>query len=220
MRTSPTTRPRRPASLLSRWAIGWFLWPTGATAGTNNPLPLFSLRRRIRVVLDDTNAIPNTTTTYSAALNTGANGTTPIPAGPPANLWSARYAEVSCLPDTKGNIYFNTPTNLVNPAPAGPLAPGQMMPVSLTPLGANGQGQADWAGDDIVLTDVISFNVRVMYQLPPNAQGQVLYTPDFQDVNTIAPTPGSTTPASTRSRSPRLEITLRVWDVKTASAHR
>ena len=79
-------------------------------------------------------------TTYSAALNTGANGTTPIPAGPPANLWSARYAEVSCLPDTKGNIYFNTPTNLCQPGPGRTPAPGQMMPVSLTPLGANGTG--------------------------------------------------------------------------------
>jgi hypothetical protein len=241
--------PNTTGLFMSQWAeVGYFLVPTGRTAGTNGPMPLYSLRRRLRVVLNDP--------TTQAALN----GTVPTVLPNGTNLLASRYAEVSCY-DNGGTIYFNTPKDLVSPAK-------QTMPsaTSLTPLGASPggglpvQGQATWAGDDLVLTDVISFNVRALASdtgttwasnfptsggfLPSN-QGQPSWLStnpgDFLDIAAANATPipappppgGNPPPQFNMPAAPNpvfntgapaqyairaLEITIRVWDVKTSLA--
>ncbi len=108
MRTPPG---QQSGLLISPWAeVGYFLVPTGLTAGTTSPVPTYSLRRRLRVVLNDAN--------LATGLNTGTDQTKVAVTRLPSNLWGPRYAEVSCLPDTTANssvLFFNTPSDLINP---------------------------------------------------------------------------------------------------------
>ncbi len=260
MRTGGLT-DQQSGFLISPWSeIGYFLVPTGRTAGTTTPMPTYSLRRRLRVVVND-QTLNGTGSSWPPAgvLNTGN-------ARIPASLWGTRYGEVSCLPDTTTNgtfLYFNNPADLSNapvataPAPALPQCPvnnvggcqvlvppllngaPQQQQQSLVPL-ATGQpvvqGRNDWAGDDIILTDVISFNVRVLAFFPNANNGQGQYANDFLDLTdpslVALPQPGfynTATPPLVLSdpnnpNSPlvpsftisALEITIRVWDVKTS----
>jgi prepilin-type N-terminal cleavage/methylation domain-containing protein len=246
------TNPNATGLFMSQWAeVGYFLVPTGRTAGTTNPqMPLYSLRRRLRVVLND------------APTQATLNGSVPTVLPNGQNLLASRYAEVSCY-DNGGSIYFNTPRDLVSPAK-------QTMPsatsFSFTPLGASPgpglpvQGQPTWAGDDLVLTDVISFNVRALAgdttgtyvsNFPgsggflPSNQGQPTWLAtnpgDFLDIAAANATPfpappppgGNPPPQFNMPAAPNpvyntgtppqyairaLEITIRVWDVKTSLA--
>jgi type II secretory pathway pseudopilin PulG len=182
-------RPSPPSpypTLISRWAeVGYFLVPTGDNA---NGTPLYSLRRRVRVI------IPDDPTVITGNLNT---------AQVPVALWGPRYAEVSCAPDgATGFLHFNNPADLTQ-------VNRQAMPQSLVPLAsANSLGQPDgdpsWFGDDLVMTDVISFNVRMLFGYP--------FGNDFVDV----PFGGTYNTALQQEFKVRaLEITMRVWDVKT-----
>ncbi len=91
------------------------------------------------------------------------------------------------------------------------------------------QGRNDWAGDDIILTDVISFNLRVLAFFPNANNGQGQYSNDFLDLTDPSlnlPVPGFYNSATPPPPPPNmtlpnctiaaLEITLRVWDVKTS----
>jgi prepilin-type N-terminal cleavage/methylation domain-containing protein len=193
----PVTNPPPPqvtmsGTLIGLWTeVGWFLAPeldtngqpiTTATTGNiqvGPPQPLFSLRRRVRVLVPDDPPQPvpapipgaPSVTQLTTILNNAPNRVPVLFPVPPLgnqiiNLWGARYAEVSCAPDTlggqPGSLYFNTPADLMNPA-------RQAMPLSLSPLGfgstvANptANGPQEWSGDDIVLSDVVSFNVRIL----------------------------------------------------------
>jgi type II secretory pathway pseudopilin PulG len=161
-------------TLISLWAeVGWFMTPeldaTGQpviSSATNGlaPMPLFTLRRRVRVV------VPDDPVAVTAAINSpAANGANRVP----AVLWGPRYAEVSCLPDQLGGLpntlYFNSPSDLLRPerqAMVQPFARSAQLPTgqppSLVPIATNAQGDPSWFGDDIVLADVISFNVRIL----------------------------------------------------------
>jgi len=318
--TPPYDLTQGSGTLISLWEeIGWFLTPefdsngnqlmTPNAAGVlNSGLPLFTLRRRKRVVTpDDPKQItPNIATLFLNNSNNPANRMPinfpwPNP-GTNVNLWGARYAEVSCAPDLASNLnpvtglpaylYFNSPSDLMNPG-------RQAMPRSFYPVGAvipNSSpamvaqqpgcgvgpyqfgaiipgsnpaaidGQADWFGDDIVLSDVISFNVRILVKdntglyavaVPSNAgmlgsnQGAQAWPatnlPDFMDVPaanaSYAPSPPASGPYSLPATFPllalggsatyntgnylwpqqlppysiqALEITIRIWDLKTA----
>jgi hypothetical protein len=188
--------PPNDSVLISREAeIGYFLVATGDTAAGTTPL--YSLRRRVRVVVPDSPPV-------SGSLNVGAGRV-------PATLWASRYAEVSCMPDYVGNqptfLHFNRFADLTNPDRQVMSQPRPRSltvvagrPQPLVQLGTGGQGDPTWFGDDLVLTDVISFNVRI---LRPGAA-------DFVDLNSVYNT--GVTPGT---RINALEITIRVWDVKT-----
>jgi prepilin-type N-terminal cleavage/methylation domain-containing protein len=279
-----TTLPMRKAGaadqqsglLISQWTeVSYFLVPTGLTAGTINPMPTYSLRRRLRVVVTDTG--------LQAALNNA-----PVAQRIPATLFGPRYAEVSCLPDTTNAaavLYFNTPKDLaqaplptnvaaspyllppcglattavrlgtpnpqpgcqslvppLSPLPQGtqqtPLPQPQQNQQALvafadpnTPATAQSQGRNDWRGDDIILTDVISFNIRVLALFRTGANAG-MYSSDFVDLTdpslnqpagqmgtivtgTNSPPGFYNTAANPNFTITALEITLRVWDTKT-----
>jgi prepilin-type N-terminal cleavage/methylation domain-containing protein len=226
---SPTA-PRGPPSnnvFLSQWAeVAYFLVANpGRFAGTTNapgsttPPQLYSLRRRVRVILDP-NAGANEKTA-NASLN-GANRipNVPVPSTPTAtDIYNARYAEMSCFPDTTNNLYFNSPTDLwasaANRMYNRPPLPPPLSPIGTPPLG--GSGQIDWAGDDLVMTDVISLNVRVLPQPASSSP-----TGDFLDIPTFLAIGGGTGTQYDASAAmtpiSAIEITIRVWDVKTSLA--
>ncbi len=236
-------------SLISLWAeVGWFLTPELDSNGNTlmtptltvngvpiSGLPLFTLRRRVRVVVPDDPAqitpVP-TPVPITPGLNFANLVAGRVPATP---LWGQRYAEVSCTPDGQtGFLYFNSTSDLTNPA-------RQAMPPSLSvPLGSPtiqnslGQmdGQASWFGDDIVLSDVISFNVRIL--AADSQTGNILLNPltgqpDFIDVptananyNPVPPNPIYNTGNFLWLVNPppfrilAVEISIRIWDLKTA----
>jgi prepilin-type N-terminal cleavage/methylation domain-containing protein len=201
---------------LSQWAeVAYFLVPTGKTAGTTippgatSPPPLYSLRRRVRVILDPS-AGTNEKTANSSLNGTARIPNTPVASTPASDIYNDRYAEMSCFPDTTGNLYFNSPTDLWSNAAnrmynISAVQAGAPNPSWNTTLGA-GQGQVSWAGDDLVITDVISFNVRVL----------LTGASDFSDVSGTYDSSTVTNGQLTPIRA--LEITIRVWDVKTSLA--
>jgi prepilin-type N-terminal cleavage/methylation domain-containing protein len=245
----PPYNSTQSGTLISQWAeVGWFLTPELDSAG--NPIltsgaggltqiPMFTLRRRFRVL------VPDDPTTLTSTLNSNANNfanrvqVTPIvpPAVNPINLWGARYCEVSCAPDVPGGqsgyIYFNTPSDLLN-------TQRQVMPQTLVPYGGTvtqfdntvmlpvaTEGLTGWVGDDIVLSDVISFNVRILgSNFSTNGTGAALSTTDFIDVptanalfnvNSASYNTGSFSSLSLPTYTINaLEITIRVWDLKTS----
>jgi len=242
-----TFNATQSGTLISLWAeVGWFLTPEfdsggqpllTSGAGGLAQVPLFTLRRRVRVVVPDD---PTTLTSTLNSLNNPGNRV-PVtvvvpPSTTPINLWGRRYAEVSCAPDNVNNLpqflWFNTPSDLTNTA-------RQAMPQSLIPFGGvipgsappATDGQPSWVGDDIVLSDVISFNVRI---LASNFNGGAALANDFLDVPTanaiFAPVPPNpvnpvynTGNFSLPSQPPQylinaLEITIRVWDLKTSKS--
>jgi type II secretory pathway pseudopilin PulG len=150
--------------------VAWFLQPqidpqTGVQdvavdqTGLLTPTPLYTLFRRQRLLVPDNTAIPG-----------------PVPA-----TQMSQFLETSCW-NNGGNIYFNGPIDTTVPArrfgmlrasPAGiPNVPGY--PTSMNPypnvgypsisqqLTALGQSNPALNGSDIQLTDVISFDVRIL----------------------------------------------------------
>jgi prepilin-type N-terminal cleavage/methylation domain-containing protein len=250
-------------TLVSLWAeVGWFLTPEPVQTSNANgltALPLYTLRRRHRVIVPD-----DPTQITASLLNSNANNSAnriPVLApqpNPTVNLWAARYAEVSCFPDPNSPpnvtyLYFNTPSDMLNAnRQVMPYLPWSRAPFfqSPWPLGATipglnvTDGQSDWTGDDIVISDVISFNVRILAKdfnsIITNVPNVVPLTnpqtgaPDFLDVSaanaTYAPVPPNpvnphyNTAFFNATSSPpsysiqALEITIRVWDAKTSLA--
>jgi type II secretory pathway pseudopilin PulG len=167
----------------SPWAeIAYYLRraPGSPTAGGT---PLYALYRRQRLILNPGDATQNTW------LNTG----TPGPRLPwdATNQFSA-FPEMSCLPDPPAaptNYYFNSLSDIANPtqrfgadgstaagAPGYAVAggdPSPTYPIFADPLpppappaapALGGLGPtAAQAGDDLILPDVISFDVKALY---------------------------------------------------------
>jgi type II secretory pathway pseudopilin PulG len=230
----PDGRFQQPSAtvLKSQWAeVIWFLGPNGATAGST---PLYSLYRRQRVVLPESESFA------------GRNGS--LLPGTLATLGNLAD-EVSCW-QRGTNIYFNTPNDLTVPQRRFGMNPNQNAGV---PLGATGAGFAPNApyaprsdGADLVLSDVLSFSVRVMVSsADPNTPWHLLS--DFPNNNSILSGAGASvfdTWTRMRDDSPdapvdysiwnssavpdrcvpamlqiyALEITIRVWDFKTERA--
>jgi hypothetical protein len=130
------------------------------------PLPLYTLYRRQRLAVlpvysssstDPANLVTGILkqlTTTAATLLNGATYTA--------------YAEISCVPDaTRGSIHFNSPTDLTVPEnrfggnafnTAAPLTPVYN---SLLTDATTNSWSSDVHGNDILLTDVLSFQIQV-----------------------------------------------------------
>ena len=185
----------------SQWAeVGYFLVATGRQAGSTagNQMPLYSLRRRTRAIVSDT-----TFSGPSGSLNTTSR--IPATSATTNDMFNARYAEMSCVPDSTGNLYFNSPADLATQATNRMYS---MQSGSLPTVLGTTQGQLAWAGDDLVITDVISFNVRVLYT--PSAT-----VTDFANLGASGTAVSYVADATTQTQVRALEITIRVWDVKT-----
>jgi prepilin-type N-terminal cleavage/methylation domain-containing protein len=235
-----------PDAYHSQWAeVAYFLRPTGSRAGAT---PLFALHRRQLLVALESRG--------------GTWGPTPVLVASAADL--ARYAEVSCKKVNPNpalysdRLYFPNPTDLtvpqrrfgMDPTRDGgwPVRPDGTYPVFGDP---SPPGQdASLRGADLLLTDVLSFDVRVL--LPGGADGDFidLFFPGIVSGNPLFTTPTGprvfdtwssvkddlydfsawndgdpeSPPAVQVKRIPlrvrilAVQISIRVWDVKTQQA--
>lgn len=129
---------------------------------TANGTPLYALHRRQRLAVPDNNLVGNVPATEAQY-----------------------YGEVSYSPSASGaSLYFNSPIDLTVPQHRFGGLPGGYLPISAS-------AQAGQAGSDVVLTDVISFNVRVLFDRLANFQ-------DFVDLHDIENQPGQMVPLPDR----------------------
>jgi prepilin-type N-terminal cleavage/methylation domain-containing protein len=199
---------RQSGIVNAQWVeVAYFLRPTGNSAGNT---PLFALYRRQCLVLGETDA---------DTVDTAPNQ---VPAA--GGNWSM-WPEMSCRPDpTNTFLQFNGPLRLVTPAnrclwnqyAAPPSPPPQVFtatPATYYPiLGENGE-PATRIGDDLLLTDVISFQVQVLRQWATARDFQ------FHDLSDAGPAGAGnvfdTAVAPIPYQILAVQITIRVWDVKT-----
>jgi prepilin-type N-terminal cleavage/methylation domain-containing protein len=228
---------RQPGLMNSSWAeVAWFLVPTGETAGGVGTTPIYSLYRRQRLLI-----APRRDTFYATAPipNPPGGGGMPWTA-------LGQYYGVACAPDPSQNLllWFNEFSVAEQPyvgravgrsmmyQPQNPLGTpstlqsvaqwvSQPYPVGLQtnngfPTGVNPENAA-LLGDDLVTTDVISFEIKVLR--PQDS--------DFRDLNDfftdgggnqVAPYGGvydtAFAPQGWLSLK-AIKVTIRVWDFKT-----
>lgn len=239
----------------SRWAeVAYFLRPAGATTGVQiragSNVPLYTLYRRQLVVIDPVGNLNNPTFTNSGLF------TIPVPG--PSGLGT--YYQLSCsFPadkvDASGNAtvppYFNSPQDLTMPPrrfamdltrPAGiPRLQTQYpylgesvyspSPIDQQTATLVQENSAQYGGD-VLLTDVISFEVKVLVagagnfqdlfepNIPANANPSFGSAKVFdtwssqQSYNTWA-TAGNQYSAPLQLNIQALKITVRIWDAKT-----
>jgi type II secretory pathway pseudopilin PulG len=241
----PGSRFQTGLTYKSQWyEVAYFLRPTGDNA---NGTPRYTLYRRQRLAVVD---------------NVALNWTSQIPAAQLTN-----YSEVSC--NVNGNnLYFNSPTDLTVPdrrfgmsvPPLGTSLGGLNAPIvdlnnnpvtgtgiypifgDTSPVGQNPALQ----GADILVTDVISFEVKVLtatgtdfvdvYGLGNSnnpafkATGPMVFDTwssvkdSFSDYSTWAtPNAGASIPLFQDATGKpliikALKITIRVWDLKTQTS--
>jgi type II secretory pathway pseudopilin PulG len=142
----------------SQWAeVAYFLRPSvnpQNLADTANGTPLYSLYRRQQL------AVPNNVV---------------IPPQPASS--ASEYLEVSCAPDPAkpGTLYFNTPLDLTVPVRRFGMGPNGLPSVPVPdyglgyPILSEQTADANLHDADLVLADVVSFDVRVL--LAPNGGG-------------------------------------------------
>jgi prepilin-type N-terminal cleavage/methylation domain-containing protein len=205
----------------SQWAeVAYFLRPNGTNAGTT---PLYTLYRRQLLLV---------TSAQATTLNTPATGV--------LNAQLGFYAGLSCKPGTTGPgggmLVFNSPNDLSykladNNLPRRRRALWNNWPLSMalqptavpqypiilenTRLENTRPWQDMIAGDDIVLNDVISFDVRILRQWSAPTPGQDF---DFVDVGGGVYDTCLTTqpdPAHGTYQLMAVQINIRVWDLKT-----
>jgi type II secretory pathway pseudopilin PulG len=127
-----------PGSYNYQWAeVAWFLQPqidpnTGVQDSTTGNVPLYSLYRRQLLAVPDNNLVP---------------------AQPYTNV--SEFLEVSTW-NNGGNIYFNSPMDLT--VPTRRLGSGGGVYPTLAQQGAS----ANLINADLQLTDVVSFDVRLI----------------------------------------------------------
>jgi prepilin-type N-terminal cleavage/methylation domain-containing protein len=221
-------RYQTPNTFSSQWMeVCYFLSPV-QSAATADGTQLYALYRQQRVVVGD-----------NSQLNWGANRVAWTPA-----LLGQYQPVLSCTPNPNntGNnntfLYFNSPADLTIPerrtAAAFVNAAGvYQVPATFTPLKKNGL----ISGDDLVLTDVISFDVKVWKSNNAAAADfGDLPTPFYYDTwshrhddmydysariaggNFLHPVPMAPSAAFTAVPAYRitaLQITLRIWDPRT-----
>jgi prepilin-type N-terminal cleavage/methylation domain-containing protein len=223
---------RAPGIVNSPWAeIAWFIAPTGETAGSTGATPLYSLYRRQRLLIAPRR---------DSFLVTPPTANPPGGAAAPANigLYYGLSVEVDPTPgnnlllfSTEGSVaeqpYLGRPcmrsmsTFVVTNPPGYPPLPGNG-PYWLStpaPVGTTNGESASLLGDDLVTTDVISFEIKVLR--PGDA--------DFRDLNDSFPDGGNPpffaqryfgiydTAVSNQSflSLRAIKITIRVWDFQT-----
>jgi prepilin-type N-terminal cleavage/methylation domain-containing protein len=218
----------------SQWVeVAYFLVPIGTTTDPNPPnppdfsqplppgaTPLFALYRVERVVVPD-----------SRWLNTPVAGQAapPIP-----NTAAGDYAQFSWRDTGNGILTFNNPSDLTLPAnrsfyfPTAANPAGQ--PGNLTvPLAFTAAPGTPWGrGATLVMTNVVSFNVRALRSVPSppeSNQAKRIYTdPSFMQLNFDTGDPATipTVPLTNGQQVVQfpaflsaVTVTLRVWDQKT-----
>jgi hypothetical protein len=163
----------------SQWAeVAWFLKPNGAVAGTT---PLFALyRRQVLAVPDNMSLNWNPNPTYSPA------NPPPHWPGPLSAASTTGYDEISYKTDATPSFYFNTANDLTQPARrfgmasqttgSGPppvyssTLPSTVLTTTdaaygglpLQPDGTYPISPNGYVFSDVVVTDVVSFDVRVL----------------------------------------------------------
>jgi hypothetical protein len=218
------------------WAeIAWFLVPTGESAGSYGVTPLYSLYRRQRLLIAPRRDSYLATVPSTTAPNGGAVLT--------ANI--GQYYGISCEPDPTQNIVLFNGEGSVAAQPYQPplvqatvagrsmstVLPGPIwwstpwpvgtLPTAPTPYPAGvAQEPAILQGDDLVTTDVISLEIKV---LRPNDSTFRDLNDFFTDGggNQVQPYGGiydtATTPQGWLSLR-AIKVTIRVWDFKTQLA--
>jgi len=220
--------------------VAYFLRPMGDFA---NGTALYTLYRRQRLAVPD---------------NTNLNWSSPV-----SNKWlntTAAYSEVSCKPNplspnpTSGNIYFNNPTDLTVPqrrfgmvSASGtttgnggiPVRSDFRYPIMADPLPNPAVPGVDILpgapGADILLTDVISFEIKILDRTTGSfvdvpysnaVTGNPLFNgtsgtqrvfdtwssvkDDVYDYSTSSADPNTRIPL--QITIPAIKITLRIWD--------
>jgi prepilin-type N-terminal cleavage/methylation domain-containing protein len=210
---------RQPGLLNSPWAeIAWFLVPTGETAGSQGVTPLYSLYRRQRILI-----APRRDSFLATPPAQGGGAVAPAQIG--------QYYGVSVEPDpTPGNnlLLWNSEYSVAGQPYAG-FPAGRSMSTVLpngawwstpTPVGTTNGEPATLIGDDLVTTDVISFEIKV---LRPNDAAFRDLNDWFTDGggNQVQPFGGiydtATAPQGWLSLR-AIKVTIRVWDFKTQLA--
>jgi hypothetical protein len=124
------------------------------------------------------------------------------------------------------NLYFNNPTELVNPANRSFYfgTPGTLgVPVNYTldPTDSAGRGAT------LLATNVVSFHVRVLRGTAPDFnRPNRQYDPDFVDISFDSSNTAMTVPGTDSNGNPvqipvfitGMAVSLRVWDQKTQQA--
>jgi hypothetical protein len=236
----------------SQWyEVVYFLRPNGLT--TDGSVPRYTLYRRMRLITPD-----NTTVNWTAASRVKFTSCTTVGAPAVLSILDATYPEVSSqqnLRDT-GFLFFNNPSTITVPQhrfgmdanqPGGLPLINKATPQKATyPILA--EENPPLAGSDVLLSDVISFQVQVFVSggtdfgdLPLgfnsffNTNGVRLFDTwtSFKDEWSDPTKVGATADAwdysawntgVTDKRIPlqvqilALKITLRVWDSKTQQA--
>lgn len=261
-RDDPSWTEPRPHAFYSQWGeVAYFLRQTGTnTSGTT---PLFGLYRRQKLALD---RLDQTSPSFHSRLDD------PASASPPRVSQSNQarfYYDVSCAPDPNrpAYLYFNNPTDLTIPqrrfgmdarttsagipltGPPSPSLPPPPLPsgirqypiITEPPIGE----AASLLGADLLLNDVISFQVKILvpafnpsdfvdlseFHGPPQALINSVYTAanllvfdtwSKQTLGTLNPydysgwaTPGSDKTIPLRVTVTAIQITIRVWDRRT-----
>jgi prepilin-type N-terminal cleavage/methylation domain-containing protein len=215
---SPASRFQQPKSFSSQWAeVCYFLVPIPNV--TANGTPLFALYRQQRLVVADVDAL-NWTAPHSKALY-------------------ATYAnKVSCQPSLTlpADLYFNSPADLTIPqrrtacnfqqpsptgTPAVRIPPATFEPFTNPPMlhFSGAQPNHPATGEDLVLQDVLSFDIKVL--LAPGGGFVSLPAPTFFDTwtrrrddvypNSVGPMPNPLILNSVQMNFYALQITLRIW---------
>lgn len=177
--------------------VAYFLRPTGDTTPptTANPsgLPRFTLFRRQAVVLTDADV-----TTMGAATGD-----------------TTSYCDVSWSPGPKTFNRFSDLITLANRRllPSGSYsanAPGFSGPI---PIYA--EENTALTGNDILLTDVLSFDIQIMRSDSSTATPATFQPVSYFDTSVASTSwsPAAATPYNIRA----IQITIRVWDIKTQS---
>ncbi len=134
-----------------QWAeVAWFLQPSISPTGQPDttvtdpttgaaPQQLYTLYRRQRLLVPDNSLITQANT----------------PPGGIRNAQAANCLELSCWPNpANGFLYFNSPLDITDPQRRFGGGTGAFTPIP--------QGQGVLSGSDIQLTDVVSFDVRML----------------------------------------------------------
>jgi type II secretory pathway pseudopilin PulG len=172
----------RPSNTVfsSRWAeVMYFLVPNGATA---NGEPLFALYRRQRLLLDGTTSTPsqapNTAVPWNAGLEAlypniswGPNPQSPVGAQPGQGPRVNRTSDIPVIANRMPVINPAIPSPFPQPNGYGNIWRSYNL----------GQLNAAFTGDDILLTDVLSFEVKVNWTDTQTINGGA--SEDFENFN-------------------------------------
>jgi hypothetical protein len=208
-----TANPPIPGLLISPWAeVAYFVAPTGETAGS---IPLYALYRRVRLLVS-----PQTSANVQPSAVTSSIGL---------------YPGVSCEVNAATNtLYFNNELDVAERPYAGRLVKRAMMNANPAtwqsapvPVGTSNGESPTLQGDDLLVNDVISFEIKVLragdtqFRDLSDAAFTLANggTPPYVNIDGV--TQGIYDTATTNQtwlQLKAIEITIRAWDFKSQQA--